>query len=503
MSWLPGFEFDVFISYARVDDITADGPDESGWVAQFHRHLDVALAKKVGRLNTVKIWRDVRQIGGNQLFDQTIKDAIQGSALFVALTSNGYLASDYCREELRRFVQKAKQEPSGLALGDDSRIFNVLLNNVAHAAWPPEYPRAGGFPFNDAADPDQAGEPVDPSSEVFRTHLRALTEAVYKTLCRFKEPGPARDASRADAPGHFRVYVADTADTLSSVRKRVVNELRQSPDVRLAAGVPPPFEAAEHDTAAAAEIEAADLSVHLLDAFPGREIVGQEASSYPQRQVELALAHGKSPLILVPQGVTPESIEDAGYAAFLDQLENGPRRQSAYHFQRELPSVMTRQVLSMVDQLKAQRASPPPASLGATLLDTHVKDQLYAFELGQYLIKRHVETFINPQEDNPAANITSFTERLKKVGILVVFYGAVPWEWVRERVSIALHIAVSEGCPLRACGVYVAPPRKPDADRKFSPPFLALEWMDHTGGFNPVAVDRLLARAKAAEAPGG
>jgi hypothetical protein len=70
-------------------------------------------------------------------------------------------------------------------------------------------------------------------------------------------------------------------------------------------------------------------------------------------------------------------------------------------------------------------------------------------------------------------------------------------------VSIALHIAVSEGCPLLACGVYVAPPRKPDADRKFSPPFLALEWMDHTGGFNPVAVDRLLARAKAAEAPGG
>jgi TIR domain len=127
MSWLPGFEFDVFISYARIDNSTVDDePEKSGWVTRFHQHLYVALSKKVGDLNTVAIWRDARRVTGNQLFDKTIQDAVQGSALFIALTSTGYLQSVYCRQELHWFFQKAQQEPFGLAVGDEYRIFNVL-----------------------------------------------------------------------------------------------------------------------------------------------------------------------------------------------------------------------------------------------------------------------------------------------------------------------------------------------------------------------------------------
>jgi hypothetical protein len=199
----------------------------------------------------------------------------------------------------------------------------------------------------------------------------------------------------------------------------------------------------------------------------------------------------------MPHDVTvPESIEDARYAAFLDHLENGPRGQRTYRVQRELPSAMTRQILCRVEQLKTRRKSPGDVAVGATLLDTHIKDQLYAFELGQYLLRRNIETFINPQEDGPARNLALFTERLKQVRILIIFYGSVPWEWVRERLGIALQIAVAEASPLRACGVYIAPPVKPDAMRSFRLPLVSLEWMDHTGGFNTAAVDQLLARAQ-------
>ena len=137
-------------------------------------------------------------------------------------------------------------------------------------------------------------------------------------------------------------------------------------------------------------------------------------------------------------------------------------------------------------------------SVDAMLLDTHLKDQVHAFELGQYLLKHHVQPYINPQEDDPAKNLQLFTERLKQVGILIIFYGLVTEEWVRARLAIAVQIAVAEGCPLRACGVYVAPPRKPEAARRFSLPLLQVDWMDHTNGFNSVAVDHLLSRARAA-----
>jgi hypothetical protein len=176
MSWVPGFESDVFISYARVDNSTVEGDQERGWVAQFHRHLYVALSKKVGRLDTVKIWRDVREIRGNQLFDRTIQDAIQNSALFIVLSSKGYLESDYCREELQWFVRKAHRESAGVAVDDDSRILNVLLNNIPRSDWPVEYGRSQGFPFHDSAEPDLTGEALDPSADRFRTQLRALTK---------------------------------------------------------------------------------------------------------------------------------------------------------------------------------------------------------------------------------------------------------------------------------------------------------------------------------------
>jgi hypothetical protein len=112
MAWVARFKHDIFISYSRVDNASVEDDPNRGWVAQFSKHLEVALSKKVGRLDTIKIWRDTRQIQGNQLFDRTIEEAIDNSAVFVALTSRGYLQSEYCRQELHWFHDKACHETS-------------------------------------------------------------------------------------------------------------------------------------------------------------------------------------------------------------------------------------------------------------------------------------------------------------------------------------------------------------------------------------------------------
>lgn len=144
MAFLPGFEYDLLVSYAHVDNLSAT---EQPWVEQFHKELEIALAQRIGRLGVVKIWRDKR-LEGDQLFDQTIKDAIDKSALFVALTSKGYLTSDYCQQELKWFHKKAGAEAYSLQIGDRSRIYNALLNNIPHDHWPNEYDRITGYPFH-------------------------------------------------------------------------------------------------------------------------------------------------------------------------------------------------------------------------------------------------------------------------------------------------------------------------------------------------------------------
>lgn len=481
MGYLPGFQHDIFISYAHVDNVAPD--EEPGWVTHFREHLDVQLSKRVGRIGAVKIWQDPT-LEGCQLFDKTIEDAVNGAALFIALTSSGYLASDYCQQELRWFHQKAGSEPVGLAVGDRLRIFNVLLNNVPFGDWPDQFGRTSGFAFHDAEAADDFGYPSDPQEKTFQMQMRKLVEAVYRTLCAMKETLPATTAqataplpaattaaaTTAAAPAPqpsadaFTVFLADTADSLRTLRRRVTAEL-QSKGITVIADVPPPFESAAHEQRAAAALGGAQLAVHLLDSFPGREIEDAEEQSYPQRQVELGIEHARSQFIWVPKSLDLATLEDGAYKDFLDRLENGERSEASYKFLRGLPAELPHEIL---EEIEAMRRRPPvEAAPTAALVDTHFKDQLHALDLIRFLSDKNVQPFINPEEDDPRKNIRILEERLKQVTKLIIVFGSVTPDWVRARLGAAVEIAITEGCPLKACGIYYAGARRKNADSDF------------------------------------
>ena len=111
MAYLPGFEYDIFISYAHVDNETLDENDK-GWVEQFHRAFAILINQRVGRADRLKIWRD-EKLGPFTEFDAEISDRLKSAALLLSLTSNAYLASDYCKKELACFHKKAGDESLG------------------------------------------------------------------------------------------------------------------------------------------------------------------------------------------------------------------------------------------------------------------------------------------------------------------------------------------------------------------------------------------------------
>jgi hypothetical protein len=71
MAFVPGFEYDIFISYAHVDNQMATS-EAAGWVETFHKNLRIRLSQRFGRDGLVAIWRD-ENLTGDQLFDQVIK----------------------------------------------------------------------------------------------------------------------------------------------------------------------------------------------------------------------------------------------------------------------------------------------------------------------------------------------------------------------------------------------------------------------------------------------
>jgi hypothetical protein len=101
------FAYDVFVSYAQVDDLPFDttGPDSAGWVTRLVRHLENYLAQQIGRTEGFTIWKDKSNLRGNDALKLEIRAVLRDTAIFIAILSPGYLASAWCQDEVHLFTQ--------------------------------------------------------------------------------------------------------------------------------------------------------------------------------------------------------------------------------------------------------------------------------------------------------------------------------------------------------------------------------------------------------------
>lgn len=488
MAFVPNYQYDLFISYAHVDNQLLPGETE-GWITRFHGYLSILLSQRVGKMNAVKIWRDPN-LDGSELFDSVIENRIRNSALFLALTSTGYLDSEYCRKELEEFSRKAATEPAGITAGERMRVLNVLINNIPHRSWPEEFGRTSGYPFYEAEDNEDLGYPIS-NNKLFADRLRKLVDGIHKSLLALNS---SAGVNNPVAKTQRTIFVADTADSLRLNRRRLLNDLQQDPTIRIVSNIPPPFDHDSHEQSVIDAVRRADLSVHLLDNLPGREIQDCEGQSYPQRQIQLSLQHGKAQFVWVPQTLDAQTVEDESYRDFLDKLQNGDRVNLNYSFVRGSASSVSREVLDTLERLPAPGQNGKASALGAALVDTHLKDQRHAAFLGDILMRKHIQPYINPEEDDPKQNVRILEERLKQVSKLIVIFGDVGEEWVRARLGVALQIAVTEKCPLKACGVYFAPPRKRNVQGLFNLPVLPVYEFDDRDISNPQTMAPMFAQ---------
>ena len=457
MALVPGFEHDIFISYAHVDELTVDGTP--GWVSLFHKHLSIELGRMIGRANKVKIWRDDALEKG-QRFDDTIETALRNSAVLVSLTSNGHLASDYCQLELTMFQDQLGKDGIGPNVGDRSRFVNCLLSEIPFSDWPTVFEGTTGYDFYDREE----AYVKDPSSKIFRKELMGLVQYLTRLLTSMTEKAPTtvvtEETKAATGPC---IFLAETGDSLRSTRKKLAQELTRE-GITVVTDVPPPYEASEHDGALHKALEQTVLSVHLFGEYPDREITPGQPLTYAQHQVHQAQAAGKRPYIWVPKMLSLEEVEDEDYRDFLQSLEEGQRQGHEYEFVRGGKDQLLPQIL---DRWQQAQAPTPVANQLSVLLDTHVKDQLHAFGLLQELSQYNIQPYLNQQNDDPIANLDSLEERLSEVNALMVLYGSVSESWVRQRLGTFLQMSMVKGLPIQSFCVVDVPPEQPDAEVKF------------------------------------
>lgn len=137
-SLVPGFEHDVFVSYATIDDYPAG--DE--WVTEFVTLLRKRLDAAYGRRDEKRVWWDRSDINEEAPFTQGISDTIRKSACLVVILSRGYVASNWCRAEREAFREAFANQPDR-----DSRIFLIDIGNLREADWPDEFKDTRGRHF--------------------------------------------------------------------------------------------------------------------------------------------------------------------------------------------------------------------------------------------------------------------------------------------------------------------------------------------------------------------
>lgn len=466
MSYLgPPFEHDIIISYSHVNNRKRLGK-KTGWVDDFEEDLMNELSELVGRSDSIKIWRDKHELDSNQEIDEEIQNRIGDTALFLALTSRGYVRQDsYCRKELEWYCDRMKQDVYGRKIGTRSRIFNILLNNIKREEWPDEY-CGYGLQFHDETE---FGHPLNRNDLTYSQQLRKLAEEIFETFLAFSKLLLDNSAAKVleetnaepESPSHtyegVTVFLASTVDDSLhyDVKQPLQNALEQK-GVKVITGIPPPRSGEDHDKAIEGAISQVQLSVHLFNEYPGGTVDGQPDDFYPQRQAELVLKKDVPQFIWVPQPLKFEAIRHEKHRAFLTQLENGQRTKTSYRFVRAPAESVTRKVFTALDEILQPPISIPGSVGRAVLVDAHLKDQSYALDLSDFLVGCKVVPVILPSADDPEKNIRGFEQILRQVSLLIVVFGNVAQEWVVARIAQALKIAcAAEHRTLKVCGVYL------------------------------------------------
>ena len=107
MGFVPGYENDIFISYAHNDNLAVNAVC---WVERLHENLENRLPQLLGKRPA--IWRD-RRLDSADLIDGQLDARINTSAILLAILSPSYFESKWCAWERKKFIESAERRGGG------------------------------------------------------------------------------------------------------------------------------------------------------------------------------------------------------------------------------------------------------------------------------------------------------------------------------------------------------------------------------------------------------
>jgi hypothetical protein len=456
MAFVPGYEHDVFVTYAHVDDDVLPGT-ERGWVTTLVQCVRTRLAQILGRSDSYSLWMD-HELSGNVSVTQQLTAAVRGTATLVVVMSPGYTASDWCRRERNGFLTAIEARAG-------SGVFVVEREPVEESERPSEFKDLAGYPFWVEEWPEKAvrilGSPVpEPTDRDYYAKVDDLCRDVAKELKRQRglsakgaavgaqsptgvQTVAARPAGGAVATGHPVVFLAETTDDLEPQRSGIRRFLSQMSidalPIACYAQEPGAFrQSVERDLARC------DLFVQLISEAPGKK-PPDLPGGYVRLQLEIAQAMNKPVLQWRRPGMDLTVVEDKEHRQLLE-LET-VRAEGLEEFKREIRRRAT------------EPRVQPPAPLNAfVFVDMETADRPLAERVCGVLDTYGAEYSLPAQSNDPGDNRQDLEQNLLNSDVVIVVYGNTTATWVRSQLLAFRKILAVRPTPLKALAVFEGPP---------------------------------------------
>lgn len=449
-AFVPGYEYDVFVSYARANN-------QQGWVGEFKSQLEIRLNEKLGRIGLARIFFDTTAIPGNQPLTDTIRDAVTKTATLVIVLSPAYLASDWCRQEREHFIRAC-----GGADSAAGRIFLAHYDEVEINDKPTEIRDLIGYRFFEKNPENGIPQPVKPDHATYNAEIYRLRLQLAEQLRRMvtaPEPSPVEPARC--------VFLAETTPDLAEAYKEVDVALKQA-RICVVPGTyffhaPEGFEE-EIDR----HLDKSLLFVQLLgsfrypptDAFP---------DGYEKWLLDRAKAKGKPVMQWRSRELKLDSIPDPKHRRFVDGDDVIAEDLETFK------SMISQEVDDLLIKQKSKAAGklPQAETPKYVLLNANASDAAVAEEIGEQLLRSNIGYEI----ETNGMPLAKATASVQYDGVLL-FYGRCQQDWVQTRVRDFRDVLVREksGAPVGA--VYIAPPDEKQPLRARLPQLLVIDHHD-------------------------
>ena len=447
-AFVPGYQHDIFVSYAHVDDLTYPEINAAGWVATLIEGLKVKLSQEFGRNDLFALWKD-EQLAPNKPLTPEILNALKQSATLVIILSPGYMASTWCQREMQTFWQELAQRTRS-----DSRIFVVERKKLEIDEKPMALEKLLGYPFwvhdRKGKAPRLLGDPKpDPDDRLYYDKLTDLATDLANELRRLKKNQVTQPKATIKKPdSRPAVFLAEVTDDLDKLRDRVQRHLDQE-GFRVIPSGTSNYSVYLGGNANVRKTIANDLKnckhfVQLLSGLSGKCSPG--LPSFAVLQYETALSAGIPVLQWRDPDLKLETIEQTGHRGLLSG--DTVLVMGLEEFKQE---VVTR--LNAQDKKPKLIVNPNLVFLNTSsedsLLEKSIRTELTKYEIGVTVPKRLGDSK-QIQEDLELS--------LSECDGVIIVYGPTTHAWARAQILRSRRIIGLRDRPLKALAVYGGPP---------------------------------------------